>query len=66
MGWYHFQLMDGKTPEEVEADMMCTDGTCTVRPASNNGTRMAGQHQVAELGSAGVELKCQPHSEPLS
>ena len=46
--------MDGKTPEEVEADMMCTDGTCTVRPANNNGTRVAGQHQVAELGSAGT------------
>jgi len=33
MGWYHFQLMDGKTPEEVKADMMCADGTCAARTA---------------------------------
>lgn len=29
MGWYHFQLMDGKTPEEIEAEMTNPNiGTC--------------------------------------
>jgi len=32
MGWYHHQLMEGKTPEEVEKDMQCTDGSCAATP----------------------------------
>ena len=43
MGWYHFQLMDGKTPEEIEADMMCADGTCAARTENSGAQQETGR-----------------------
>lgn len=51
MGWYHFQLMDGKTPEEIEAEMMCADGTCAARTENNGAQQETGRRNQDQVST---------------
>ena len=53
--------MDGKTPEEIEAEMMCVDGTCSARTENNGAKQETGrlnQDQASTTASGTARPAC--------